>query len=82
MVLTSPAPAAYFMAFGADSLDFELRAYLRDVNWVLSVKSDLNFAIEDKLREAGVEIPFAQRDISLKNAREIAKAFRGEDPAN
>ena len=80
MVLTSPAPNAYFMAFGASSLDFELRAYLRDVNWVLVTKSDLNFAIEEKLRNAGIEVPFAQRDINLKNAGEVARAFRGEDP--
>lgn len=79
MVLTSPAPAAYFQGFGADSLDFELRAYLRDVNWVLSVKSDLNFAIEAKLGEAGVEIPFAQRDINIKNIGEIGRALRGGD---
>ena len=66
------------MAFGADALEFELRAYLRDVNWVIVVKSDLNFAIEKKLGEAGVDVPFAQRDISLKNPAEIAAAFRGE----
>ncbi|MEL7463726.1 MAG: mechanosensitive ion channel domain-containing protein [Pseudomonadota bacterium] len=76
MVLTSPAPAAYFQGFGADSLDFELRAYLRDVNWVLSVKSDLNFAIEEKLRAADVEIPFAQRDINIRNIGEVGRAIR------
>ena len=30
-------------------------------------KSDLNFAIERKLREAGIEIPFPQRDLHIRS---------------
>ena len=30
-------------------------------------KSDLNFAIEEKLREAGIEIPFPQRDLHIRS---------------
>lgn len=76
MVLTSPAPSAYFMAFGADALEFELRAYLRDVNWVLTVKSDINFAVDARFREAGIEVPYAQRDLHLRNPEALAAALR------
>jgi small-conductance mechanosensitive channel len=31
-------------------------------------RSDLNFAIERKLREAGIEIPFPQRDVYIRSA--------------
>ncbi len=75
MVLRKPAPAVVFMGFGADSMDFEIRAFLRDVNWMLSAKSQMNFAIVEKFTEAGIEIPYAQRDINLRNVDEAAKAF-------
>lgn len=76
-VLREPAPRAYFQDFGASSLDFELRAYISNVDVSLATRSDLRFAIHKGLKEAGIEIPFPQRDVHLRNIDRIEKVLAG-----
>jgi small-conductance mechanosensitive channel len=67
IVLSTPKPAALFLAFGASSLDFELRVWISDFNDKLIVLSELNQEIEYEFSNAGIEIPFPQSDLHLRS---------------
>ncbi|MGB5477527.1 MAG: mechanosensitive ion channel domain-containing protein [Thermoanaerobaculia bacterium] len=63
---THPEPACLFVGLGDSSLDFELRAWTAESRFT-RVASDLRFAIVRTLDEAGIEIPFPQRDVHVRN---------------
>jgi small-conductance mechanosensitive channel len=67
-VLEDPAPSVFLKQFGESSMDFELVVWSSEMSHRPSrFKSDLNFAIEEKLREAGIQIPFPQRDLHIRS---------------
>ena len=69
-VLPDPAPSVFLKQFGESSIDFELVVWSSEMSHRPSrFKSDLNFAIEEKFREAGIEIPFPQRDLHFRSGK-------------
>ena len=66
-VLKDPAPAAYLVNFGSDGLEFSLSVWITDPeNGQLALRSEINLAILQGLRAAGIEIPYPQRVVHMK----------------
>ena len=66
-VMTDPAPMAFFMGFGDSALNFELRFWSARQDIWFQLKSDVTIGVSRALREAGIEIPFPQRDLHLRS---------------
>lgn len=68
-VLKEPAPAVRFIGLGDSALEFELRIWTTDlIKKPGKMKSDLYFAIFEKLREHDIEIPFPQRVVHIEQS--------------
>jgi small-conductance mechanosensitive channel len=61
-----PKPLPLFIGFGDSSLDFRLLSWT-DVDHRFTVESQINVAINRKLKEAGIAIPFPQRDLHIRS---------------
>jgi small-conductance mechanosensitive channel len=66
--LKDPAPNVFLDKFGENAIDFELVVWSSEMSYrPRRFRSDLNFAIEQKFREAGIEIAFPQRDVHIRD---------------
>jgi potassium-dependent mechanosensitive channel len=75
-VLKFPKPFVVFQDFGDSALIFQVYLYLASISNGLSVRSEVRFEILKRLRAAGIEIPFPQRDINLRDWPKIENAVR------
>lgn len=74
MVLSKPKPAAFFLAFGASSLDFELRFWIPEYLDRSTAISELNQSIESEFAANSIEIPFPQTDLHIRSVTPQAAA--------
>jgi small-conductance mechanosensitive channel len=73
--LANPPPQALFKGFGDSSLDFVVRAWTdQGYDQSLSLTSELGLAVHRSLRDAGITIPFPQRDLHLASVSPAARA--------
>jgi MscS family membrane protein len=69
-VLPSPEPRVRFRQFGESSLDFELLCWIRVPAERGLVVHELNCEVYRKFADAGITIPFPQRDLYIKEMPE------------
>jgi small-conductance mechanosensitive channel len=65
-VLPEPEPHVLFEGFGDSALNFKVRGWTAEPDWV-KVRSDLGIQVYAALRDAGIEIPFPQRDLHVRS---------------
>lgn len=77
----SPPPEVWFVGFGDSSLNFELLVWMNIRMYSRKkVASDLYFAIFEAFKEAGIEIPFPQRDLHIRSAEPFGALGKNGSP--
>src|SRR5438874_4389300 len=67
-VLPQPEPTVFLETFGESSINLELVVWSKEMSYrPRRFRSDLNFAIAEKLRETGIQIPGPQRDLHFRD---------------
>jgi len=74
LVLLSPPPVVALMGFTAEVMTFELRMILRDVNFLVETRSEINHQIAQRFAEEGIVFSNAHRDYLKARADEAAQA--------
>ena len=69
---TIDAPWVVFKEFGESALLFELRFFISNIDYYMGVVSDVNYAIAEAFKEAGIKIPFPQTDVHLSSDQTIS----------
>lgn len=65
--LKDPEPRAYFLTFGASTLDHELRVYVGQISERLATMDFINRRIDQLFKQHNIEIAFNQLDVYIKN---------------
>ena len=64
-VLEEPEPGVVFDLFGDSSLNLAFRVFVGSIADRLPVITDMHREIHRRFAEAGIEIPFPQRDLNI-----------------
>lgn len=78
-VLKSPPPVSRLIEFADSSINLELRVWINDpVEGVVNVKSDVLIEIWKKFKENNIQIPFPQREVSLKISKDLEALLKNK----
>jgi small-conductance mechanosensitive channel len=73
-VCKTPEPRVRFRTFGESGLDFELLAWVEQPVLRGRVVHELNYEVYQEFNRAGVQIPFPQRDLYIKEMPKISSS--------
>ncbi len=71
-VVSDPPPQVLFIGFGDSALDFQLRTWADNTSKWPRIRSDITLGVFKALSGAGIEIPFPQRDLRIKDSAGVA----------
>jgi potassium efflux system protein len=77
LVRSDPEPRVWFVGFGPSSLDFEVHAFAGELADRMPLTHAVHMALEEALRENGIEIAFPQQDLHLRTVSPQASAALG-----
>lgn len=66
-VMKDPPPRVWFLDFGESSLIFELLIWISEPLGRQQIRSDIHFSINRIFREAGIQLPFPQMDLHVRD---------------
>ena len=73
-VQKTPKPICLLKEFGDNSVELEIRFWIRDPrNGTANVRSDVMLGVWDRFREHGIDLPFPQRDLHIKDGDALAE---------
>ena len=88
-MLSDPPPKVQFLKFADWSLDFRLLVWTNRPRLHTQIRSDINYRIEKLFRMAGIEIPFPQAELRLRQgsldldaADHLLKVNRAEEESH
>jgi len=81
-VLSEPAPDVWFDSFGESGLNFQLLIWIDEPDDNEVIRSSLNFRIAHELKLRKIKVPFAQRDIWIRNLQDLSRFNTSESKNN
>ena len=81
-VQSSPEPVCHVTEFGDNAINLLLRFWITDpANGVINIKGDVFLALWDRFVAHGIEVPFPQRDLRIRDLppEVLRRADRGRE---
>ena len=70
-VAKKPKPKVLITSFAADGIQYDLLVWIADAMKIPLLQSEIRLRIWDLFKEAGIEMPFPQRDVHLYTHQEL-----------